>query len=258
MVQYKTEAIVLRLQKYREADALVTLLTKERGKITGVARGIYKPTSSLRGGVQPYSINMMMLDAGRSTLHTLIQSECQEMLLPLRHSYEAMALGAYWAELLENFGQEELADESLFQLAKAGFLGLAVNAGALMGRVLEIRLISQQGLQPDFMFCCRCGKAIDRERAAGFSPEEGGFLCGTCLTDRQGRSTQGQLRVSPSVSGLWQGLERMGLDKLGRVSVSSYQLDELERVLRLWILHHTGRPMKTWSMINKLQINKEG
>ena len=253
MVQYKTEAIVLRLQKYREADALVTLLTRERGKITGVARGIYKPTSNLRGGVQPYSINVMMLDAGRSTLHTLIQSECLEMLLPLRHSYEAMALGAYWAELLENFGQEEMADESLYLLAKAGFLGLAVNAGALMGRVLEIRLISQQGLRPDFLFCCRCGNAMDREKAACFSPEEGGFLCGSCSTH-----TQGQLRVSPSVFGLWQGLENLGLDKLGRVSVSSYQLDELERVLRLWILRHTGKPMKTWSMINKLQTKKEG
>ena len=244
-MQYKTEAIVLRLRKYKEADALVTLLTRERGKVSSVAKGIYKPASKLRGGVQPYSINEMMLVAGRSALHTLVQSECLEMLLPLRHSYEALALGAYWAELLENFGQEELADDGLYQLAKAGFLGLAVNAAGLMIRVLEIRLIGQQGLRPDFAHCCSCGRPFGRERPRTFSPGEGGFLCGACAVNARGAT-----KVDPGVPGLWQGLENLALDKLGRVTVTGSQLAELGNVLRLWIAHHAGKPMKTWPTLN--------
>ena len=244
MVQYKTEAIILRLAKYREADALVTLLTKERGKITAVAKSVYKPTSTLRGGVQPYSISEMMLDAGRSTLHTLIQSEYMEMLVPLRQRYEAMALGAYWAELLETFAQEEMADDDLYQLAKAGFLGLAVNGGMLMGRVLEIRLIAQQGLRPDFGICCRCGGAADPGKYAWLSPGEGGFLCQTCAAQ-----AKGAIRVSPGTPGLWQGLENLSLDKLTRVSLTEWQLDELGIVLKHWIMSHAGRPMKTWPIL---------
>ncbi|MCL1805080.1 MAG: DNA repair protein RecO [Clostridiales bacterium] len=248
MVQYKTEAIVLRLRKYREADALATLLTRERGKVTVVAKGIYKPSSKLRGGVQPYSINDMMLDAGRSQLHTLIQSECMEMLLPLRRDYDALAFGAYWAELLENFSQEELADEELYQLAKAGFLGLAVNAGALMCRVLEVRLIGQQGLRPDFETCCRCGGPLGKEKASYFSEGAGGFLCGSCA-----KATPGHTRVSPAAPGIWRGLENMALDKLGRLSVTGQQMEELGSILRKWIAGQTGRPMKTWPMINRLE-----
>jgi len=249
MVKYKTEGIVLRLQKYREADALVTLLTKERGKVTGVAKGIYKPTSKLRGGVQPYSINDLMLDAGRSTLHTIVQSECLEILLPLRQSYEGMAYGAYWAELIENFGQEELVDDDLYHLAKVGFIGLALNAGALMGRILEVRLISQQGLRPDFGSCCRCGHLLAKEKVSFFSGSEGGFLCGDCAGKAPGYS-----KVGSAVPGLWQGLENIALDKLDRLKVTDRQLDELGGVLRQWIARHAGRPMKTWSMMN--QINK--
>ena len=247
MVQYRTEAIVLRLRKYREADALVTLLTRARGKITGVAKGIYKPSSSLRGGVQPYSTNDMMLDAGRSSLHTLIQSECVEMLLPIRQCYEAIIWGAYWAELLENFGQEELADDELYLLAKAGFLGLAVNAGALMGRALEIRLIAQQGLRPALSACCRCGGLLAKEKQIRFSSEEGGFLCGSC-----GPYVQSAAKVSLGIPGIWQGLERIGLDKVNRVAVTGFQLDELGKVLFSWILRHTGKPMKTWQMVNRI------
>jgi len=249
MVKYTTEAIVLRLQKYREADALVTLLTKERGKVTGVAKGIYKPASSLRGGVQPYSINEMMLDAGRSTLHTIVQSDCMEILLTIRQSYEGMAFGAYWAELLENFGQEELVDDALYQLAKAGFLGLAVNAGAFMGRVLEVRLIEQQGLRPDFGYCCICGDTLGKEKISYFSGSEGGFLCKDCPN-----KTSSYTKVSPAVPGLWQGLESLAMDKLQRLSVTDSQLEELGAVLRQWIVRHTGKPMKTWQVINK--INK--
>ncbi len=246
MVQYKTEAIVLRLRKYREADALVTLLTKERGKITAVAKGIYKPASSLRGGVQPYSINEMMLDSGRSTLHSLLQSQCLEMLLPLRQSYDALTLGAYWAELLENFGQEEMAEDELYYLAKAGFLGLAVNAGKLMSRALEVRLIQQQGLSPDFRLCSRCGRPVVKEKVCFFSGSEGGFLCGSCS-----RELPELTRISPAALSLWQLLENLGLDKLNRLTVTDEQLADLSKVLRQWILRHTGRPMKTWSMINK-------
>ena len=247
MVQYKTEAIVLRLQKYREADALITLLTQEKGKVTGVARGIYKPSSKLRAGVQPYSINEMMLDAGRSGLHTLLQSECVEMLLPLRHRYERMAFGAYWAELLENFGQEGMADEDLYRLAKAGFLGLAIHGGALLGRVLEIRLIEQQGLQPDFDGCCVCGEAIEKGKACYFSSGEGGFLCEACA-----KGNRAATRVNPAIPGLWQGLGNLAMDKLGRLKVNESQLHDLGLVVRQWIALHTGKAMKSWPMINDL------
>ena len=251
MVQYKTEAIVLRLRKYREADALATLLTRERGKVTGVAKGVYKPSSTLRSGVQPYSINNMMLDAGRSTLHTLIQSESVEMLLPIRQNYEAMAFGAYWSELLENFSQEDLADDGLYQLAKAGFLGLALHAGPLMARALETRLIEQQGLKPDFVLCCHCGSPLGKEKAGWFSPGEGGFLCGSCS-----KEATGYIRISPAVPGLWQGLENLALDKLDRLSVTDKLLEELGKILRQWITYHTGWPMKTWPMINKMEGKK--
>ena len=168
------------------------------------------------------------------------------MLLPLRQSYEGMALGAYWAELLEHFSQEELADEALYQLAKAGFLGLAVHASALMGRVLEIRLVSQQGLRPDFVFCCRCGEPFGKAAIHAFSAAEGGFLCGTCA-----RGARNAARVSPAVPGLWQGLENLALDKLGRVKVADKQLGELESILHQWLLHHTDRPIKSWRLTHE-------
>ena len=58
---YKTETLVLRSVKYREADSLLTLLTKEKGKVKAIAKGVRKINSRLRGGVQLFTHNQMLL-----------------------------------------------------------------------------------------------------------------------------------------------------------------------------------------------------
>ena len=95
MPQYKTEAVVLHCRKYREADGLLTLLTSQRGKVSAVARGVYKPGSKLRSGVQPFSVDEMLLNQGRSTLHTLLQSQSAEMFLPLHQNYKTITYTTY-------------------------------------------------------------------------------------------------------------------------------------------------------------------
>jgi DNA repair protein RecO (recombination protein O) len=248
MVQYKTEALVLRLRKYREADSLVTLLTRSRGKVAAVAKGVYKPASKLRGGVQPYSVGDMMLDAGRSDLHILQQSECREVLLAQGQSFEALIYAAYWAELLESFAAEEMADEELFFLGRAGFLALAFKPERLMCRALEIRLMRQQGLNPDFLHCCLCGKAREREQRVLFSAASGGFLCRACAG-----GVRGILQVGSAAVSLWQALESLGLDKVERLKLLPSQGGELEQMLHQWVLQQAGRPLKSWPLIKKME-----
>jgi DNA repair protein RecO len=113
-----------------------------------------------------------------------------------------------------------------------------------MARVLEVRLIEQQGLRPDFDSCCRCGNSLGKEGPRFFSGAEGGFLCKGCL-----KEAPGYTQVNPGVAGLWQGLENLAMDKLQRLTVTQKQLEELGGVTRLWISRHAGRPMKTWSML---------
>ncbi len=248
MAQCKTEALVLRCRKYKEADGLLTLLTRERGKVGAVAKGIFKPNSKLRSGAQPFSENEILLNIGRSTLYSLTQSQCLEMYLPLRQSYEAMTYAAYWAELLETFSAEEMADEDLYLLGKAGFYSLCLRADSLVCRALEIRLLRQQGLSPDVERCGACGK-LEPGGWRFFSPAAGGFLCGDCAKEA------GQVvRIAPASAALWRGLESMGLDKLGRIKAQDAQLAELGVLTRQWILLQTGRPLKAWPAVKKMEV----
>lgn len=71
------EAIVLRRLEYGEADRIVTLLTKEHGRISAIAKGVRKPKSKLAGGVEVFSINSISYIDGRHELKTLVSARAK-------------------------------------------------------------------------------------------------------------------------------------------------------------------------------------
>src|SRR5437660_1481476 len=74
MPVYKTEAIVLRQQALGEADRIVTLFTREYGKLRAAAKGIRRPASRLGGRLEPFTHARLLLARGR-TLDVIAQAE---------------------------------------------------------------------------------------------------------------------------------------------------------------------------------------
>lgn len=252
MVQYKTEALVLFCRPYREADGLVTLLTRDQGKVSALARGIYKTNSKLRSGVMPYSYNLMQLNAGKGSLHTLLQSECQEMFLSLRQDLMGLSYAAYWAELLVQFSSEGQQDQELFRLALSGFHGLSLQPSVKMMLSLEIRLLEQAGYQPVLEECTLCGARVPSGARRLLSPETGGLVCGDCP-----KSAITLWPSHPGATGLWGILGRMPLDRLNRIQGDPVILDQLSRLVRKWIQYHAGKPMKSWQVLKTMEVLKD-
>ncbi|MFO7820042.1 MAG: DNA repair protein RecO, partial [Halanaerobacter sp.] len=57
MPLFDTDAIVLRHYELGEADKIIVLFTKERGKIRVVAKGVRKTKSTLAAGLEPFTYN---------------------------------------------------------------------------------------------------------------------------------------------------------------------------------------------------------
>ena len=74
MSLYQVEAIILKARNLGEADKILTLLTKEHGKLDAVAKGVRKIKSKNRGAVQPFSQSRIMLYQGKN-LDTVTQCE---------------------------------------------------------------------------------------------------------------------------------------------------------------------------------------
>ncbi len=94
MASYKTRAISLRTAPFAEADKLVTLFTRDHGRIRAIAKGARRVPSRLGGRVEPFTYAEYFIAKGRS-LDIISQCEVIETFQRLRESPQALPAGLY-------------------------------------------------------------------------------------------------------------------------------------------------------------------
>src|SRR5210317_1455264 len=103
---YRTEAIVLRRTDFGEADRLLTLYSREHGKIKGIAKGARKPQSRKTGHVELFMRSRFFLAKGRD-LDIITQAEAIDSYVALRSDLVRTTYASYAVELLDRFTVEE-------------------------------------------------------------------------------------------------------------------------------------------------------
>lgn len=176
---YQTEAIVIRRTNLGEADRILTLFTRDLGKIRAVAKGVRRPQSKLGGHVELLTHSRLMLARGRS-LDIITQAQTITNFLPLKDDLERTACGLYVAELVDAFTAERAEDPALFDLLVDILAHLAQSPRTdIVLRYAELQLLSQVGYRPELQRCGDC-KAPLQPRTNFFSPSHGGVLCHIC------------------------------------------------------------------------------
>ena len=181
---YKTtRALVLREVKYKEADKILTVLTETDGKLTVKARGALRKSSRCGAAAQALCYSEMTLFGSAGGKWTLDEAETLEQFLPLRNDLEALALGSYFAELLEAVSDEDSPDRALLQLGLNSLYALSLGeklwTPVHIKAAFELRLMCISGFAPSLdgggeLFSLRGGclhgaRAVEPPGAAGVS-----------------------------------------------------------------------------------------
>ena len=111
----ETEAIVLRLTDYGEADRIVSLFTLEQGKLQGFARGAKRSRKRFAGALEPFAHLKLQLQRGTG-LATLVSADIVSIFPGIRAELTKIGSAAYACELVERLSPEEEANPRLFRL----------------------------------------------------------------------------------------------------------------------------------------------
>jgi len=250
---YKAEAIVLRSRVYGEADRILSLFTKEWGKISAIAKGVRKPTSRLRGAVQLFSHTHLVLYTGKN-LDTVTQGEADEDFSFLQDDLDRLATASYCAELVERLTLENQPIPKLFQLLLAALRTLRWGEPVLVARVFEMQLLAILGYRPRLDDCVVCGQkrrvlGLDNQETGPvwFSIEKGGVICPACVPDTHGART-----VSPAALGAMNYFLRTPLDRAVRVKLAKGCRLEIASLLRSFLTYHSEVKPRTWEFFDDL------
>jgi DNA repair protein RecO (recombination protein O) len=182
--RFKLSAVVLRTVDYGEADRVVTLLSRERGKLVAFARGARASRRRFGGGLEPFTLVAAELAerGGGDAMARLDSVSVERSFHPIRGDLARIGCAAYAVELAGALVRDHEPHASLFDLM-VEYLGRLDAAPARPAelRVFELGALEAAGFQPRLDGCARCGApAGEGERGAAFSPTDGGLLCDRC------------------------------------------------------------------------------
>lgn len=179
MPHYRDAAIVLRTQKLGEADRIITLLTRNHGKVRAVAKGVRKTTSRIGSRLEPAMIVDVQLYEGRS-LDTVSQVE---LIAPygdaISQDYSSFTACAAMLETADRLCEDRdrvLAQFNLLAGALAAMAQQQIPAFLVLDAYL-IRAVATAGWTPSFIDCAGCG-APGPHRF--FNVPAGGAVCPEC------------------------------------------------------------------------------
>jgi DNA repair protein RecO (recombination protein O) len=164
-------AYVLHTYPYKETSLIVEMLTQTRGRIATVAKGAKRPTSALRGLIQPF-LALQICCSGKGEVKALTKAEwCAGHALVPAH---ALMAGFYMNELVMKLLPRDDPHAELFNVYAAAVGSLASStdaAGAL--RKFELNLLRILGYGLDLEVCTDTNEPIRADRTYGWAPERG-------------------------------------------------------------------------------------
>jgi DNA repair protein RecO (recombination protein O) len=178
----KTEAIVLRSIRYGEADRILHLYSRTRGRIGAIAKGARKPRSRFGGRLEPFFRLDLILHEGRGDLMTVTSATTVDGYPRLRNSGAALTAGARACDAVLRLLDSAEPNPPAYNLL-CRYLSLLDDPTEPQAAALEtalsfrLKLALVAGFAPELASCACCGEA---EHLVGFSGAAGGVICGSC------------------------------------------------------------------------------
>lgn len=163
--QTSAQAIVLRRRDFRESSRIVTVLTREHGKITGLAKGAHRPDSPLLGRIDFLNELDATFSADRGGLRLLVRARLLRERRGLRAPLRFLAAG-HIAWLVDAACAEGRPDPAMYDLLLGGLNLLERCPIPSLRHVvlgLEVRYLDALGALPDLAHCSECGVVLDEQ-----------------------------------------------------------------------------------------------
>lgn len=183
----QTQGIILSYKDYREVDRIVTLYTKDLGKLNVVARGVRKIQAKLAGHLELFNFTELQMVLKRKFL--VISSINIDSFRAIKENKEKLSVAFAVSELLDKSVQEQQKDEQVFRLLIQVFSFLATSSKNfdLLYVWFAFRLIAHLGYEPELKKCVECHGTLN-PHLLFFSISQGGALCGNCIQRAQEKS----------------------------------------------------------------------
>ena len=252
-----TDAIVLNRYVLGDSSLLVTVYTREFGKIKVVARGARKSKSRRASALEPFThVTITFRQKANRELQTLSEVDVLTVFRRLSEDLTKMSYAGAVAELTNRLIIGEEPSTDLFDLILQILSELdrhPSDASEMLFWGFQLRFAVIFGYAPQFVKCAGCNQMLDNPDVR-FSPILGGVVCSQCF-----RQDADAFSISVGTGKLLARLQHLPLDRLSRFKSSRLSQREIKRAIRSFFLYHMedARELKSLKFLQSLDLDHE-
>lgn len=238
----KTEGIIISCRDFTETSQLVTLFTKDFGKIKVIAKGSRRPNSKkFKSKLDLFNqAEVVFYRNSKGELHTLSECHILNIFTEIHLDLNRMALASYMMELLNvSLGLED-GDKQLYELV-IDILHWLSNNGAVntVRHVFEIKLLNMTGVFPQMSSCSKCNNHIKGTASLNMPS---GWLCIKC--------SHGRHCISKGSFALMNSIVKVKRPQAIRINI--LQLKEIKTIIRLIIDYSIHKRLKSLDFLERV------
>src|SRR3989338_5435359 len=133
-----TEGVILKRKNFGEADRVVTIITKQYGKISVVAKGVRRITSRRAGNIEV--LNRVKLHLFKAKSYTLSEAESIETFQVVKDNLTLATTAFHILELVDRLVVEEQRNPQVYSLTVAVLHLLEQDPRQIFIRAFEVKL----------------------------------------------------------------------------------------------------------------------
>lgn len=243
---YRCEAIVLGRMDFGEADRILTLYSRQHGKLRVIAKGARRPLSRLGPHLEYFSRSRLMLARGRD-LDVVTGAETEDAHLAIRDDLDAYGHASHMVEVLNRLTEDRQENIAVYELLARSLRLLAEGVDPFhVTRHYEMALLGLLGYRPELYQCVDCQTRLDPAPHV-FAASLGGFVCELCRAKVPGARV-----VSVDAQKYLRALGRGGLGATARLAVVPGLRVELEALLSDYLRHIAERDLGSLRVLREL------
>lgn len=242
----KTKGIVLREMRYKDTSKILTIFTREYGKVSVMARGAYRPKSQIIANTQPFSYNEYQFHRGRSFLY-LNQADIIDSFYSIREKMERVIYGQYILELMDKSMELEMENMKIFDLFLKGLQVLSSLECKFLEFIVayELKFISFLGYRPNIDSCVLCKNQLTGD--IKFSIQEGGVICKDC-----GFADPYKVNINMEILKDMKDLLFIPLERIEKLDISRNNINRIHSLVVDYILYNIDR--KKFNSLSHIKI----
>jgi len=248
---HKVKGIILNKKDYRENDRLFVIYTDELGKIEAAARGVRKIKSKMAGHLNYFSIIDLMVASGKNH-YQIASAEIDKNFLNLKSDLIKIILASYCLEIVDSFVKQEHKDLKIYELIEEllevfnSEREIISDMYYFLAKVFILKLLALLGWTPELFYCLKCKKNILPDGNL-LDASKGGLICGAC-----GRGRGSVLSVSNDTIKILRFILQKDLKNLTVLKINKSHLNEVAKIISLFLLIHQDKELKSDRWINSL------